>query len=77
MSESDGIRYYAGHIFIGPDGQEYRLLKDAHAGEAIRADQFEAFGGAPEPESHTPIPDWLQALIKPWRPPARFEKEPI
>lgn len=50
----------AGHIFHGPDGQGYRLTRDVQTGDDIMAKDFEPFGGAPKPESHTSMPRWLQ-----------------
>lgn len=51
------------HIFHGPDGQGYRVTRDCVAGEFIKPDMFEPFGGAPEPKGGEVMPEWLHAQI--------------
>lgn len=53
-----------GHEFHGPDGQGYRLTKDAREGDEMSTEYFEAFGGAPEPEPLQPWPEWLSWEIE-------------
>ena len=61
-----------GHEFHGPDGQGYRLTCDVFRHEQLKAWQFEAFGGAPEPEPGHALPSWLwdqlEAAVKAPRP---------
>lgn len=53
-----------GHEFHGPDGQGYRLTRDVQTGEAIMADTFKPFGGAPPPQAGHSMPQWLAARIR-------------
>lgn len=55
--------FKAGTVFHGPGGQGYRLTCDVYVGDVARKCQFEAFGGAPEPEQDTPLPTWLVAEL--------------
>ena len=48
-----------GHTFNGPNGMGYRLLRDVYLTDQIMPDQFEAFGGAPEPKLWDKMPPWL------------------
>ena len=59
------MKYPKGHEFRGPDGQGYRLTRDVEGHEQIMANQFEAFGGAPQPVSGEEMPEWLQRQILP------------
>ncbi len=59
-----------GHVFHGPDGQGYKFTTDAVAGERIRPSHFEAFGGAPDPETWMVPgaivywPEWLSDQLR-------------
>lgn len=53
-----------GHVFNGPDGQGYRLTRDVDEAPFLaKAADFEPFGGAPPPVSHTSMPKWLEKAI--------------
>jgi hypothetical protein len=58
------MKIYKGHVFAGPHGQGYRLKSDLNTGDILKADMFEAFGGAPAPAPNTPMPKWLDYEIK-------------
>lgn len=45
-----------------PD-QGYRLTADVFSGDIVKAEQFEAFGGAPEALPDHPVPEWVAAVI--------------
>ncbi|RUX96158.1 MULTISPECIES: hypothetical protein [unclassified Mesorhizobium] len=55
--------YRAGHRFEGPDGQGYELIADVVIGEFVKADQFKALNGAPEPEEGKRMPEWLSKQV--------------
>ncbi|RUU93336.1 hypothetical protein EOB59_03265 [Mesorhizobium sp. M7A.F.Ca.MR.176.00.0.0] len=54
----------AGHRFEGPDGQAYELTRDVFPHEHMKADQFRALNGAPEPEEGRSMPEWLSRQLK-------------
>lgn len=43
--------------------QGYRLTRDVSTGEYAAPDQFEAFGGAPEPKAGEEMPVWLGKAV--------------
>ncbi len=47
--------------------QGYRLKVDVFSGDIVKAEQFEAFGGAPEALPDHPVPEWVAAVIYPKR----------
>lgn len=57
------IFYAKGHIICGPNGQGYRLTRDVFPGDAVKASDFEPFGGAPEPKQNEPMVDWLAEAV--------------
>lgn len=59
------LLFPAGHEFVGPDGQGYRLLRDITPTDVIRGVDFEPFGGAPEPVSGERLPHWLESQVWP------------
>ena len=42
----------------------YTVARDIYAGEKRSPDQFEAFGGAPEPKKGHAIPDWFVKAVR-------------
>jgi len=53
-----------GHVFRDPESaQGYRITRNVMPGEKVKADQMEAFGGAPEPQDGTRMPQWLLHAI--------------
>lgn len=54
-----------GYIVPGPDGQAYEILEDVFKGYLVKASQFKALGGAPEPKDNTEMPDWLAKVVCP------------
>lgn len=57
-------RLEKGHIFKGPNGQGYVLLKDLISGmEWPGSDFFEPFGGSPQPVDGVIMPDWLSEQL--------------
>jgi hypothetical protein len=59
----------AGTRIINPGNydQGYRLTVDVFSGDIVKAEQFEAFGGAPEALPDHPVPEWVAAVIYPER----------
>ena len=57
-------KYLAGHEFIAPNGEGWRLVRDVYPNDPIRAADFEAFGGAPQPRPRHPVPSELVKLLK-------------
>lgn len=54
----------AGTIIKGPHRQGYRILRDIPQYAVVKAEDFEAFGGAPESKAYTEMPKWLVDFIK-------------
>ncbi len=57
--------FRAGHVFKGPEGEGYLLLRDALPGELIRAVDLKPIGGAPKPEPNQLMPVWLPPSLQP------------
>jgi hypothetical protein len=55
--------YRAGHRFDGPDGQFYTLTRDVETFAQVKASDFQAGGGAPEPERSIEMPMWLRRQV--------------
>lgn len=52
-----------GTVIQGPDGQGYRITRDIELYDLVKAADFEAFGGAPEPRGGERMPIWVTRFI--------------
>jgi hypothetical protein len=59
----------AGTRIVNPESpdQGYLIKVDVYSGDIVKAEQFEAFGGAPEALPNHPVPAWVAAVIYPER----------
>lgn len=53
----------AGTVISGPGGMGYRLTREVHAGDPVRATDCQAFGGAPVPKAGEAVEPWLMRGI--------------
>jgi hypothetical protein len=53
-----------GELIHGPNGMAYEMSRDLNTGDEIMADLFIPVGGAPEPQPHLIMPDWLANALQ-------------
>lgn len=54
----------SGHVFHGPNGQGYTLVKSLSVGDVITVDHFKPFGGAPKLRAQEVVPSFLDEALR-------------